>query len=698
MRLTLRTLLAYLDDTLDPAEIKQIGLKVAESDAAQELIARIKQVTRRRRLTTPPATGPGAKFDPNTIADYLDNLLPPDQVAEVEKTCLESDVHVAEIAACHQILTLVLGEPVLVPPTAKQRMYGLVHGREAQPQRRPPAVGKTDGIAADAHSDADDTLLLGLPLHHHQATWMRWALPIAAACLLFVLFLTIWSIVKPGGERSAASGDTGKETSSSAVASNTNDKETASKDGDKPKDGDQTKNGDKPKDDDQTKDGTKPKDGDKPKDGNANVQRPQPPSDAVREVGTYEKGRPGPLPSVLLVRSRDKDLWLRLHPDKAVSSGDLLLSPPGFISELRLATGVQLQLLGNLPEFMEMLPLCECAATLHATDKFDADLTLDRGRITLTNNKPGEPARCRVRFHDEVWDVTLEEPGSQVGLFLMGRHLTSFQSGLSPRADAGLCVLKGKVSVQIGHEQFSASPPNMFVWENDDKGTQPFAVRDIPPFWDKTVPDNETADAMRRSVKELQASWTGKATVESVLLNDLKSKEWSHRVLAVRCLGAIDDLPHLIDALGDEDPFHSDVRIEAIRTLIHWLGRNPGQDDKMYNVIKQTGILIDRGYTQGEANIIMQLLHPLSDEEKNDKETYDLLIRYLMYNKLPIRELATYHLLRLYPKGREFHYDPARGTDDRAKAVEKWQQLLRDDKLPPKFPKNPPAPGPGAGM
>src|SRR3954447_7666956 len=108
MRLTLRTLLAYLDDTLEPTEIKTIGQKVAESDAAQELIARIKQVTRRRRLTTPPAAGASGKvFDANTIAEYLDNELGSDQVAEVEKLCLESDVHLAEIAACHQILTLV---------------------------------------------------------------------------------------------------------------------------------------------------------------------------------------------------------------------------------------------------------------------------------------------------------------------------------------------------------------------------------------------------------------------------------------------------------------------------------------------------------------------------------------------------------------------------------------------------------------
>ncbi|HMF10780.1 MAG TPA: hypothetical protein VKE94_00690, partial [Gemmataceae bacterium] len=78
MRLTLRTLLAYLDDTLDAAEIKRIGQKVAESETARELIARIKSVTRRRRLTTPPLTGSADKFDPNTVAEYLDNTLSPD--------------------------------------------------------------------------------------------------------------------------------------------------------------------------------------------------------------------------------------------------------------------------------------------------------------------------------------------------------------------------------------------------------------------------------------------------------------------------------------------------------------------------------------------------------------------------------------------------------------------------------------------
>src|SRR5262249_17384855 len=163
---------------LDPAETKRIGQKVAESDHAQELIARIKQVTRRRRLTTPPATGPNA-FEPNTVADYLDNTLPADQAAEVEKACLESAVHLARAAAAPQLVPLVLGQPALVPPTARQRMYALVQGHRVARPRPVAAAATPNGAAAgDARAEEDETLLLGLPAVGRQAM-MRWLLPLA---------------------------------------------------------------------------------------------------------------------------------------------------------------------------------------------------------------------------------------------------------------------------------------------------------------------------------------------------------------------------------------------------------------------------------------------------------------------------------------------------------------------------------------
>ena len=205
MRLTLRTLLAYLDDTLEPSQAKLIGQKVAESDTAQELIARIKEVTRRRRITTPTASGTGAKVDPNSIAEYLDNELSPEQLAEVEQLALSSDVHLAEVAACHQILTLVLGEQAMVPPTAYKRMYGLVKGPESNPNHRPPLRREADEAGPRESRDVDETLRLGLPALK-AGSWANRLILLGGAAAAFVLLaFAIWNILPPGPNE----GDTG---------------------------------------------------------------------------------------------------------------------------------------------------------------------------------------------------------------------------------------------------------------------------------------------------------------------------------------------------------------------------------------------------------------------------------------------------------------------------------------------------------
>src|SRR3954453_22318079 len=128
MRLTLRTLLAWLDDTLTPSEVREIGKQVSESPFAKELVEKIHRVTRQRRLTIPPEKGADA-VDPNVVACYLDNALEPDQVTALETKCLVSDVHLAEVASVHQILSLI-GQKAKVPTEARRRMYQLIKGRE----------------------------------------------------------------------------------------------------------------------------------------------------------------------------------------------------------------------------------------------------------------------------------------------------------------------------------------------------------------------------------------------------------------------------------------------------------------------------------------------------------------------------------------------------------------------------------------
>src|SRR5947207_9121677 len=151
MRLTLRTLLAYLDDILGADQAREIGEKLNVSSFASSLVSRIREVMRRRRLTAPTLSGPGMGIDPNTVAEYLDNTLAPDGVADVEKICLESDVHLPEAAACHQILTLALGEPVEMSAQSRERMYAL--GPSAAKVDVSPLVGSTRGAGGNGLSN-----------------------------------------------------------------------------------------------------------------------------------------------------------------------------------------------------------------------------------------------------------------------------------------------------------------------------------------------------------------------------------------------------------------------------------------------------------------------------------------------------------------------------------------------------------------
>ena len=123
MRLTLRTLLAYLDNTLDAQDAEVLKSKLAESGFATQMVQRIRSLLTQPDLPAPSPLARGPVEDANVICEYLDSTLPVEQVAEVERVCLDSDPHLAEAAACHQILTMVLENPASVPVVLRDRIY-----------------------------------------------------------------------------------------------------------------------------------------------------------------------------------------------------------------------------------------------------------------------------------------------------------------------------------------------------------------------------------------------------------------------------------------------------------------------------------------------------------------------------------------------------------------------------------------------
>ncbi len=150
MRLTLRTLLAYLDDILEPVDAEELGGKIRESDFASGLVHRIRGATGRMRLSSPPVIGKGMGNDANTVAEYLDNTLPTDRIPDFERVCLESDMHLAEAASCHEVLTLVLGEPAHIEDSLRERIHRIGN-------RTAPANQVRHRFDAGESTSADET-------------------------------------------------------------------------------------------------------------------------------------------------------------------------------------------------------------------------------------------------------------------------------------------------------------------------------------------------------------------------------------------------------------------------------------------------------------------------------------------------------------------------------------------------------------
>ena len=146
MRLTLRTLLAYLDNILESEDRAVLEKKIQESEFAQDLIRRSRETVNDQELSALDPIGYGPREDPNTVAEYLDNTMAREQIEEFERQCIENgvgaDTRLAEVTSCHHILTMVLGDPVQFSASSRDRMYRIAVDHNAATQIDSFATGQ----------------------------------------------------------------------------------------------------------------------------------------------------------------------------------------------------------------------------------------------------------------------------------------------------------------------------------------------------------------------------------------------------------------------------------------------------------------------------------------------------------------------------------------------------------------------------
>ncbi len=218
MRLTLRSLLAYLDDSLDAPEAEELGKKIEESEFARALVHRMRSATRRLRLGAPKLGGKGMGLDPNTVAEYLDYTLAPDRVQDFEQVCLESDVHLAEVAACHQILTNVLAGVADVDVELREKIVRLgtepatsddadaadtsLSARESEVD---PNAARSSEVVDEADDLSDESVLdpSDLPGQAPAIQWPIVAILVAALLLVGLFVLNPFGRREPVVDRSA---------------------------------------------------------------------------------------------------------------------------------------------------------------------------------------------------------------------------------------------------------------------------------------------------------------------------------------------------------------------------------------------------------------------------------------------------------------------------------------------------------------
>jgi hypothetical protein len=624
MRLTLRTLLAWLDDTLSPGEVREIGKQVAESPYAQELVERIQRVTRQRRLTVPSSSGPDGA-DPNLVASYLDNELDQDLVPEYEKLCLTSDVHMAEVASVHQILSLV-GQKAKVPSEAKNRMYHLVRGREAIAPKRKSAP---PSIAEPVTEPVGPWVTPPVP----SRPWIERYGPAAGALVLFALMCwAAWRSLESPPEVVGPAEAQGPSVAAKRPAQPAPAAAPAAVAANLPAPAEKTQE-DMP--------GATSETGAEKGGGldaaKTAVPKPNVPAGAL---GMTEK-----TDGVLLRYSPEQRGWEQLVEATPLNREDRLLGLDPFRSTL-VYGNTKVDLVG---ETELVLP--------GATPAEAARLQLGQGRVVIHSATPGLPVE--IQFAGKTIVINAP-PGSSVGV----ERVNHFEPGNPESSGSVLRIYgsDGEIGVAVGDAKDTVTSPGSIVWDGNkwtDKSDRP------APAW---VTDTKpTPYELQIGEKFLTYVRPDRPVIRN-LVEALDDDQKDVRRLALRALRAVGDLSFISPILNTaDDPV---ARREAIRVLRAALAQGPDAVKAVHNQL-----LSD--YGEDQAKVLEKYLVGFTAKEARDDPTYTRLVQSLSAPLVAVRELALDNLRTLTGRD-DLEYD---ADKPEGRGLNAWKELLKSHDL-----------------
>jgi hypothetical protein len=322
----------------------------------------------------------------------------------------------------------------------------------------------------------------------------------------------------------------------------------------------------------------------------------------------------------------------------------------------------------------------EAALRFHPTKDADLDLSLERGIVVLTNTKKSGPANVRLRLRAETFSIELHEPKARLAVEVYGRHLPGPPKLDDPKADDPVAniaffALEGEsnVTAEKHTSRLHAPPgPALYLWDNVSRSAEVIRYESLPDF---AKPMSEDERKKFEALGALAKKWADEPSVKT-LESAATSQEAMERKAAVVALGAVDNLSGLMKVLNNKD--HADTRDMAVLVIRHWVGREAGQSVRLYEHLTK-----NENYTPVQAKNLLHLFNGIEKEKLRRPDTYDLLIHALNHSKMPARELARWHLIRLVPDGKSIAYDAAGAEEQRLEAIAAWRRLIPEGELPP---------------